>query len=182
MSERPFLAKPGPPTGSGPDPAPRAAPASGTGPGARPTAPPYGRPDDGTGRVPGPPAPTPQPGNSGPQPGNSGWQPEEPAGQQVEPAGRPEELNPQPADFGLDPEATPDTDKGSRGPVRTSPDEQLGGPEAAGAGRRLTGDAVVDRALDDLDALPGQPLDRHIEVGQRVHRTLQARLADIGRE
>jgi len=40
----------------------------------------------------------------------------------------------------------------------------------------------VDGALDELGTLPGQPLDRHIEVGEQVHRTLQARLADIGRE
>jgi len=40
----------------------------------------------------------------------------------------------------------------------------------------------VDGALDELGTLPGQPLDRHIEVGEQVHRMLQARLADIGRE
>ena len=44
------------------------------------------------------------------------------------------------------------------------------------------GDAAVDQALDLLDSVSGESLDRHIEVGQQVHRTLQARLADIGRE
>ena len=76
--------------------------------------------------------------------------------------------------------ATPDPDDGSRGSAQTRPDERIAGHQAAG--RNPTGDAIVDRALDDIDALPGQPLDRHIEVGQQVHRTLQARLADIGRE
>jgi hypothetical protein len=95
---------------------------------------------------------------------------------------QPEEPGPQPTQLGMEPGATPSPDDESRGPARTSPDERLGGHQAAGAGRNLTGDGVVDRALDDLDALPGQPLDRHIEVGQQVHRTLQARLADVGRE
>ena len=48
--------------------------------------------------------------------------------------------------------------------------------------REPTGDAAVDAALDLLDSVSGESLDRHIEVGQQVHRTLQARLADIGRE
>jgi len=77
---------------------------------------------------------------------------------------------------------TPQTDDPSRGPADTSPGQQLGGKQAPSADRKPTGDAVVDRALDDLDDVSGQPLDRHIEVGQQVHRTLQARLADIGRE
>jgi hypothetical protein len=66
--------------------------------------------------------------------------------------------------------------------VPTRPDQEIGGHQAPRGDRNPTGDAVVDRALDDLDALAGQPLERHIEVGQLVHRTLQARLADIGRE
>jgi hypothetical protein len=83
----------------------------------------------------------------------------------------------------MEPSSTPDDiEDGSREPSRTSTDERLSGHQAARASRNPTGDAVVDRALDDLDALPGQPLDRHIEVGQQVHRTLQARLADVGRE
>ena len=75
---------------------------------------------------------------------------------------------------------TPDPDDGARESAQTRPDERIAEHQAAG--RNPTGDAIVDRALDDIDALPGQPLDRHIEVGQQVHRTLQARLADIGRE
>ena len=53
---------------------------------------------------------------------------------------------------------------------------------ARAADREPTGDAAVDQALDLLDSVSGESLDRHIEVGQQVHRTLQARLADIGRE
>ena len=84
---------------------------------------------------------------------------------------------PQSGTPGPQPLTTPEPSDGFRGPARTSPDQQ-----PAPTSRNRTGDAVVDGALDELDALPGQPLDRHIEVGQRVHRTLQARLADIGRE
>ena len=54
--------------------------------------------------------------------------------------------------------------------------------QARASDREPTGDAAVDQALDLLDSLSGESLDRHIEVGQQVHRTLQARLADIGRE
>ncbi len=109
-------------------------------------------------------------------------QPDEPGLQPDEPGPRPEEPGPQPAELGTDPGATPDPHDGSPAGARTSPDERLDGHQAARTSRNPTGDAVVDRALDDLDALPGQSLDRHIEVGQQVHRTLQARLADIGRE
>jgi hypothetical protein len=48
--------------------------------------------------------------------------------------------------------------------------------------REPTGDPAVDQALDLLDSVSGESLDRHIEVGQQVHRTLQARLADVGSE
>ena len=54
--------------------------------------------------------------------------------------------------------------------------------QARASDREPTGDAAVDQALDLLDSVSGESLDRHIEVGQQVHRTLQARLADIGRE
>ena len=54
--------------------------------------------------------------------------------------------------------------------------------QARASDREPTGDAAVDQALDLLDSVSGESLDRHIEVGQQVHRTLQARLADLGRE
>jgi hypothetical protein len=54
--------------------------------------------------------------------------------------------------------------------------------QARASDREPTGDAAVDQALDLLDSVSGESLDRHIEVGQQVHRTLQARLADVGRE
>ena len=64
---------------------------------------------------------------------------------------------------------TPDTESG---------DAQASRPRPASppAMRRWTG------PWDELDALGDQPLDRHIEVGEQVHRILQGRLADIGRE
>ena len=54
--------------------------------------------------------------------------------------------------------------------------------QARASDREPTGDEAVDEALDLLDSVSGESLDRHIEVGQQVHRTLQARLADVGRE
>ncbi|HEX8972818.1 MAG: hypothetical protein ACXVYY_01790 [Oryzihumus sp.] len=41
---------------------------------------------------------------------------------------------------------------------------------------------VVDAVLDEFDRVTGEPLDAHVEVGEKVHRTLQARLADLGDE
>lgn len=48
--------------------------------------------------------------------------------------------------------------------------------------RPLTGDMAVDDALAQLDRVAGQPLDTQIEVGEQVHRVLQDRLADLGKE
>ena len=48
--------------------------------------------------------------------------------------------------------------------------------------RRPTGDAAVDAALGDLDAVTDAALDTQIEVGERVQRVLQGRLADLGKE
>ncbi|MGZ4751377.1 MAG: hypothetical protein ACXVYU_09905 [Oryzihumus sp.] len=50
------------------------------------------------------------------------------------------------------------------------------------ATREPTGDVVVDAVLDEFDRVTGEPLDAHVEVGEKVHRTLQARLADLGDE
>ena len=50
------------------------------------------------------------------------------------------------------------------------------------ATKEPTGDAVVDAVLDEFDRVTGEPLDAHVEVGEKVHRTLQARLADLGDE
>jgi len=49
-------------------------------------------------------------------------------------------------------------------------------------GRAPTGDDAVDEALTALDAAADEPLDTQIEVGEQVHRVLQARLADLGKE
>lgn len=48
--------------------------------------------------------------------------------------------------------------------------------------RRPTGDAAVDEVLGRLDAVIGEPLDAQIEVGEQVHRVLQGRLVDLGKE
>ncbi len=48
--------------------------------------------------------------------------------------------------------------------------------------RQPTGDQAVDDVLGQLDRATHEPLDIQIEVSERVHRVLQARLADLGRE
>ncbi len=48
--------------------------------------------------------------------------------------------------------------------------------------RQPTGDAAVDNVLDVLDAVVNEPLDSQIQVGEQVHRVLQGRLADLGKE
>jgi hypothetical protein len=48
--------------------------------------------------------------------------------------------------------------------------------------RQPTGDDAVDDVLAQLDATTDQPLDSQIQVGDQVHRVLQGRLADLGKE
>jgi hypothetical protein len=48
--------------------------------------------------------------------------------------------------------------------------------------RRPTGDDAVDEVLEQFDAVAGETLDAQIEVGERVHRVLQGRLVDLGKE
>lgn len=43
-----------------------------------------------------------------------------------------------------------------------------------------TGDREIDAALDELAAVLDDPLERHIEVGERVHQVLRGRLGDLG--
>ncbi|MFC8502661.1 hypothetical protein ACFUC1_09880 [Pedococcus sp. NPDC057267] len=59
--------------------------------------------------------------------------------------------------------------------------EDVGSP-ATGTGDRVTGDIVIDSALQDLRDAPADDLDAQIEAGRRVHRTLQGRLSDLGGE
>jgi hypothetical protein len=59
--------------------------------------------------------------------------------------------------------------------------QDLSVPEP-GAGREPTGDQAVDDVLGRRDQAAGEPLDIQIEVGERVHRVLQGRLADLGRD
>jgi len=52
---------------------------------------------------------------------------------------------------------------------------------APGVSRQLTGDDAVDEVLEQFDAVTDEPLDTQIAVGERVHRVLQGRLADLGK-
>jgi hypothetical protein len=59
--------------------------------------------------------------------------------------------------------------------------EHLSGAAPATA-RQPTGDEAVDDVLGQLDAVTDEPLDTQIEIGEQVHRVLQGRLADLGKE
>ena len=50
------------------------------------------------------------------------------------------------------------------------------------AARQPTGDQAVDEVLGQLDEVTDAPLDTQIEVSGLVHRVLQGRLADLGKE
>ncbi|GAA4413739.1 hypothetical protein GCM10023168_36790 [Fodinibacter luteus] len=43
-----------------------------------------------------------------------------------------------------------------------------------------TGDIVIDAALHDLAGTPVDDLDAQLVTGEALHRTLQARLGDLG--
>jgi DNA polymerase-3 subunit gamma/tau len=53
-------------------------------------------------------------------------------------------------------------------------------PPGAPTGDGPTGDAQIDTAIADLEGAAPDDLDAQIEAGQRVHRTLQSRLSDLG--
>ena len=61
-------------------------------------------------------------------------------------------------------------------------DVEHGSAPSPGVVRPLTGDPAVDDVLAQLDRVAGQPLDTQIEVSKQVHRVLQGRLADLGKE
>ena len=50
------------------------------------------------------------------------------------------------------------------------------------ASRQPTGDRAVDEVLGRLDVVTDEPLGTQIEVSEQVHRVLQGRLADLGKE
>jgi hypothetical protein len=54
--------------------------------------------------------------------------------------------------------------------------------DATSGARQPTGDNAVDDVLAQLDAVTDEPLDSQIQVGEQVHRVLQGRLADLGKE
>jgi hypothetical protein len=53
-------------------------------------------------------------------------------------------------------------------------------PPGAPSSDGPTGDVQIDAALAELDAAAPDDLDGQVEAGQRVHRTLQSRLSDLG--
>jgi hypothetical protein len=55
-------------------------------------------------------------------------------------------------------------------------DDSVMGTEAA----PKTGDEDIDTVLAELADIEQEPLGRHIEVGEAVHRVLQGRLGDLG--
>ncbi|MBP6995847.1 MAG: hypothetical protein KBB39_06880 [Phycicoccus sp.] len=56
----------------------------------------------------------------------------------------------------------------------------LDSPESATRERPETGDLVIDAVISDLAAASITDLDDLIDAGERVQRTLQGRLADLG--
>ena len=65
-------------------------------------------------------------------------------------------------------------------PSPASPPTDLVPPPVAA--RAPTGDDAVDDVLGQLDAVADEPLDSQIRAGELVHRVLQGRLADLGKE
>lgn len=63
----------------------------------------------------------------------------------------------------------------------TDAGEDAGAAQLAPA-RQPTGDRAVDEVLEFLDTMTQEPLDLQIEGGERAHRVLQGRLADLGLE
>jgi hypothetical protein len=55
-------------------------------------------------------------------------------------------------------------------------DDDMMGTHAAPS----TGDEDIDTVLAELAGIEQEPLGRHIEVGEAVHRVLQGRLGDLG--
>ena len=76
--------------------------------------------------------------------------------------------------------ALPDARQDRTWPVRGEVEDTS--VTATGTARQPTGDHAVDEGLGLLDVATDEPLDIQIEVGERVHRVLQARLADLGQE
>ena len=65
-------------------------------------------------------------------------------------------------------------------PEATAPAAPKPTPPGAPTGPGETGDVLIDAALQDLEDAAPDDLDAQIEAGQRVHRTLQSRLSDLG--
>ena len=63
--------------------------------------------------------------------------------------------------------------------VSSATTDQLAADGPTGA-HPETGDLVIDSALRDLAATDDDDLDAQIEAGERVQRTLQSRLGDLG--
>ncbi|HET6694407.1 MAG TPA: hypothetical protein VFG97_08880 [Pedococcus sp.] len=78
--------------------------------------------------------------------------------------------------------STPATPGSAAAPAPSPRPGPLPGQPAAGGGEGVTGDALIDAALRNLEDAPADDLDAQIAAGQRVHQTLQARLSDLGGE
>jgi hypothetical protein len=61
-------------------------------------------------------------------------------------------------------------------------DREEGSVPARSVARQPTGDDAVDQVLEQFDAVADEPLDSQIDAGEEVHRVLQGRLADLGKE
>jgi hypothetical protein len=70
----------------------------------------------------------------------------------------------------------------AREPGEVVPDPTQPVAARPGATRQPTGDQAVDDVLGQLDQVANEPLDIQIDVSERVHRVLQGRLADLGRQ
>jgi hypothetical protein len=64
--------------------------------------------------------------------------------------------------------------------VSEQPAPQEQPPSTAPGDPPVTGDKAVDEAAAALAGVAGEPLEVRLGVLERVHRTLQDRLADVG--
>ncbi|MBK6886368.1 MAG: hypothetical protein IPH03_07740 [Tetrasphaera sp.] len=64
--------------------------------------------------------------------------------------------------------------------MTTTPPPSETFPPAQAAPPGVAGDLVIDAAVATLLAAPAEDLDATLAAGEELHRTLTARLADLG--